>query len=87
MKSNRFGSTERPNFRAEPPPPPPQPNNDCEGGDNESGWEDPKPISYELLPVAKMLPEMLPEPLRAWLVDEAERMQCPLDFLAASADP
>ena len=68
-----------------PPQPSPSPNNDGQGDDNESGWEDPKPISYELLPVAKMLPEMLPEPLRAWLVDEAERMQCPLDFLAASA--
>jgi hypothetical protein len=89
MKSNRFGSTEQPTFHTEPPPPPPQPppspSNDGQGDDTQSGWEDPKPISYELLPVAKMLPEMLPEPLRAWLVDEAERMQCPLDFLAASA--
>ena len=51
----------------------------------EEEWSDPQPISYELRPVAKMLSEMLPEPLRAWLTDEAERMQCPLDFVAVSA--
>ena len=73
-----------------PPQPSPSPNNDGRGDDTESEWEDPKPISYELLPVAKMLPGMLPEPLRAWLVDEAERMQCPwislrLRLFAASA--
>ncbi|MBT5390700.1 MAG: DUF3987 domain-containing protein [Alphaproteobacteria bacterium] len=28
---------------------------------------------------------MIPEPYRAWLVDIAERMQCPLDYVAVSA--
>jgi hypothetical protein len=30
-------------------------------------------------------PEMLPEVLRAWVADVAERMQCPIDFVAVGA--
>ncbi len=32
-----------------------------------------------------MPPELIPEPLRPWLLDSAERMQVPLDFVAAPA--
>lgn len=38
-----------------------------------------------LLPVPEFDPDLLPETLRPWCVDIAERMQCPLDFVAVSA--
>ena len=44
-------------------------------------WENPKPlpkVSYET-PVLK--PEMMPSPLKEWLVDVAERMSVPLEFV------
>ena len=34
-------------------------------------------------PVAKLRDEMVPEPVRNWVVDVAHRMQCPLDFVAS----
>ena len=43
-------------------------------------WQEPQEISPELLPVDKLEPELLPTPLRDWLVDIAHRMQVPLDF-------
>ena len=43
-------------------------------------WQEPQEISPELLPVKKLEPELLPTPLRDWLVDIAHRMQVPLDF-------
>lgn len=50
------------------------------------GWPAPKPIVAELKPVpafdAKIL---LPEVLRAWVMDEAERMPCPPDYIAVAA--
>jgi hypothetical protein len=48
-------------------------------------WEDPVPPPEGLPPVATLDPAMISEPLRAWLTDIAERMQVPLDFLAAGA--
>lgn len=46
-------------------------------------WEDPVPLREGLPPVMKFDPEMLPEAFRDWLGDVADRMQVPLDFLAA----
>jgi hypothetical protein len=51
--------------------------------DNE--WEDPVPLPEGLPPVDTLDPAMLPEPLRAWIVDVSERMQIPPDFAAAGA--
>jgi putative DNA primase/helicase len=48
-------------------------------------WEAPQPIPDTLRPVPAMVPELLPAPLRPWLADVANRMQCPLDFLAVAA--
>src|ERR1700722_16992025 len=49
-------------------------------------WPKPQPIVSELKPVAPFDPEiLLPEVLRAWIVDEAERMPCPQDFVAVAA--
>jgi hypothetical protein len=38
--------------------------------EREEPWPDPQPIQVELLPVAPLRPEMIIEPLRAWIVDE-----------------
>jgi hypothetical protein len=48
-------------------------------------WPAPVPIKTDLLPVLPMEPDMIPEALRSWLTDIADRMRCPLDFTAASA--
>jgi hypothetical protein len=49
-------------------------------------WEEPKPIQAELRPVAPFeAGTLLPEGLRAWVMDEADRMPCAPDFIAAAA--
>jgi putative DNA primase/helicase len=48
-----------------------------------AGWPEPLPIGSELPPVQPFDPEMLPEQLRAYVEDIAERMQVPLDYPAA----
>ena len=51
-----------------------------------SEWPEPKPIIAELKPVPAFDAEtLLPEVLRAWVIDEAERMPCPPDFIAVAA--
>jgi putative DNA primase/helicase len=60
----------------------------AESGGNEyrNSWPEPKPIIGELKPVPAFDTEtLLPNALRAWIVDEAERMPCPPDFIAAAA--
>jgi hypothetical protein len=48
-------------------------------------WPEPRPIIAELRPVPIFDTEtLLPVPLRAWIVDEAERMPCPPEFIAAA---
>ena len=49
------------------------------------GWPKREPINAELKPVPPFDPALLPEALRPWIMDEAERMPCPPDFLAAPA--
>lgn len=46
--------------------------------------EEPMPLNEELPAVAPFLEDMLPDVLRPWIMDCAERMQVPTDFLAAS---
>jgi hypothetical protein len=49
-------------------------------------WPDPNVIEAELLPVPAFDPEvLLPDPLRDWIVDQADRMPCAPDYLAAAA--
>ncbi|MGA8165150.1 MAG: DUF3987 domain-containing protein [Waddliaceae bacterium] len=49
-------------------------------------WGEPKPITTELLPVRSFDADLLlPQILRDWIVDEAERMPCAIDFIATSA--
>jgi phage/plasmid primase-like uncharacterized protein len=57
--------------------------NSAEDGD---AWPAPKPIIAELKPVPAFDADtMLPEALRGWVMDEAERMPCPPEFIAAAA--
>ena len=51
----------------------------------EEAWTDPQPLRGEMRPVAELRSEIIPEPLRNWIVDVANRMQCPLDFVASAA--
>ena len=53
--------------------------------DADTGWPTPKPIIAELKSVPPFDAEtLLPDVLRAWIMDEAERMPCPPDFIAAA---
>lgn len=47
--------------------------------------DSPMPLPDSLSPVDQFDMEMLPESLRPWISDIAERMQCPPDYLAATA--
>lgn len=50
-------------------------------------WPEPTPINAikkELSPVIPIPPKMIPEPYQLWLTDIAERMQCPLDYVAVA---
>ena len=49
------------------------------------GWEPPIPIVSSLPPVEAFVPEMLPEALRAYALDVAERQQSVPDFVAVTA--
>lgn len=48
-------------------------------------WPTPTPLPNELPPVATFDAELLPDSLRDWVMDIAERMQCPPDFPAVGA--
>ena len=56
-----------------------------EGAGDSGAWPDPMPLPEALPPVAPFDPELLPEALRGWVMDIAERMQCPPDFMAVGA--
>jgi hypothetical protein len=48
-------------------------------------WRQPDPI-IKTLPAVVPLPEaILPESMRTWIIDEAARMNCPIDFVAIPA--
>ncbi|WP_162567557.1 YfjI family protein [Variovorax sp. SRS16] len=49
------------------------------------GWGIPAELPDTLPPVMAFDPELLPEEIRAWVVDIAHRMQCPIDFPAVGA--
>jgi putative DNA primase/helicase len=50
-----------------------------------SDWPEPTPLPGALPPVTPFDPDLLPEALRAWVLDIAHRMQCPPDFAAVGA--
>lgn len=49
------------------------------------GWPEPTPLPNALPPVQAFSFNLLPDALRPWVADIAERMQCPPDFLAVGA--
>ena len=48
-------------------------------------WPEPLPLPDNLPSVKALESEMIPDPLRVWLMDIADRMQIPPDFSAAAA--
>lgn len=50
-----------------------------------SEWQEPAALLEGLLPVPPLVEAMIPSPLRGWLGDIAERIQCPLEFPAVGA--
>ena len=48
-------------------------------------WPDPIPLRDELPPVLPFIPTLLPDQLRGWVRDIAERMNCPIDLVAIPA--
>ena len=53
--------------------------------DGAADWPEPQEIRSELYSVEPLRPEIVPEPYREWVLDMADRMQCPPDFLATTA--
>jgi hypothetical protein len=52
---------------------------------SEAQWEEPKPIPDGLPPVSYFETDFLPGAIGAWVLDIADRMQCPVDFVAIPA--
>lgn len=48
-------------------------------------WGPPESLEYKLPPVQSLQPSMLPPELWPWVSDIAHRVQCPIDYVAASA--
>lgn len=68
------------------PQPIPENRPDAILANRQTKWESPGEITAPLLEVPAFNPDvMLPDGLRAWIVDEADRMPVPLDFVAAPA--
>lgn len=52
---------------------------------NDPGWPEPEEICAALPPVPPFNIDLLPPEIRDWVGDIAERMQCPIEFLAVGA--
>jgi len=48
-------------------------------------WPDPIPLSSTLLPVKAFEPNMLPSRLRGWVIDVAQKMNVPIEFVGVPA--
>jgi uncharacterized protein DUF3987 len=48
-------------------------------------WHDPRPLKDALPPVDVFAPDLLPDSLRPWILDVAERTQAPIEYVAVSA--
>lgn len=51
---------------------------------NADGWPRPEPLPKSALPVEPFTPELLPNAFRGFVIDAAERMQCPVDYTAVA---
>jgi putative DNA primase/helicase len=52
---------------------------------SDAPWPEPEGFGAPLPPVAPLTPDMLPDALRGWCVDQADRLQTPLDFTGVLA--
>jgi len=52
---------------------------------NFENWPEPVPLPEGLSRVDSFEPELLPEAIAPWVMDIADRMQCPPDYIAVSA--
>lgn len=52
---------------------------------NDGDWPEPEEVANTLPPVPSFNLELVPPALRDWLGDIAERMQCPVEYLAVGA--
>jgi hypothetical protein len=52
---------------------------------NDSDWPEPEEITATLPPVPPFDDRFLPKVFRAWVTDIADRMQCPVEYLAVGA--
>lgn len=48
-------------------------------------WPEPQEITDQLLPVPAFDSKLLPDPIAAWVMDAADRTQCPPEYSAAGA--
>jgi putative DNA primase/helicase len=48
-------------------------------------WDAPQPLDDALPAVDALDPTLLPDTLRPWVLDNASRMQCPIEYVAVSA--
>jgi hypothetical protein len=48
-------------------------------------WTEPYDLTNPIRPVVRLVPSMIPEPLRDWAVDIQKRMGCPLEYVAVGA--
>jgi len=74
------------------PEPKPANGNDAGGAGNGAGeaggiapWPEPRPIGDGLLPVLPFSTDFLPPSIMDWVLDIAERKQCPQEFVAIPA--
>jgi hypothetical protein len=58
---------------------------DMLGQSDVEGWTEPLPLPALLPDVPTMTADILPHGLRPWLTDIADRVQCPLEYVAISA--
>lgn len=56
-----------------------------DAADDQTEWLEPEPLPVSLPAVPAFSHALLPEALRGWVADIAERMQCPPDFVAVGA--
>jgi len=54
-------------------------------GENENDWPEPEPLPTELYPVPEFDFNLLPESIRDWVADIADRQGCPPEFPAVTA--
>lgn len=53
--------------------------------DNQADWNEPIPLRNELLEVKPFHDSNFPAPFRDWILDVAERMQCPPEYIVVTA--